>query len=148
MKNILMLLVLLSTEKSCDQQESLPLLAATSQAWSGGAAGSGRGTNYEITVGIHIATGYTFDSLWVNERRVKIEVNERKSSGDSLVLSATDMTQSIRNMQDLEKQNGEVLPVPFPIPVTAEGLLGYYYKGKRQYLAIQSWTKLKPIYYP
>ncbi len=148
MKNILMLLVLLSTEKSCDQQEALPLLAATSQAWSGGAAGSGRGTNYEITVGIHIATGYTFDSLWVNERRVKIEVNERKSSGDSLVLSATDMTQSIRNMQDLEKQNGEVLPVPFPIPVTAEGLLGYYYKGKRQYLAIQSWTKLKPIYYP
>lgn len=148
MKNILMLLVLLSTEKSCDQQQALPLLTATSQAWSGGAAGSGRGTNYEITVGIHVATDYTFDSLWVNERRVKVEVNQRKSNGDSLVLSATDMAQSIRNMQDLENQSGEVSPIPFPLAVTAEGVLGYYYKGKRQYLTIQSWTKLKPIYYP
>lgn len=48
MKNILMLLVLLTSEKTCGQQEQLPLLKATSQAWSGGAAGSGRGTNYEI----------------------------------------------------------------------------------------------------
>ncbi len=148
MKYLLMLMVFLSAEKSCDKQQSLPLISATSQAWSGGAAGSGRGVNYEIVLGIQNQPDYTFDSLWVNERRVRVEVNERKSAGDSLVLSATDMSQSIRNMQDYEKQAEEVKPIPFPIPVSAEGILGYFYKGKRQYLVIQSWTKLKPLYYP
>ncbi|MBK9732999.1 MAG: hypothetical protein IPO83_17235 [Chitinophagaceae bacterium] len=148
MKNILMLLVLLTSEKTCGQQEQLPLLKATSQAWSGGAAGSGRGTNYEIFLGIHNSADYTFDSLWVQERRIKVEVNERKSTGDSLILAATDMTQSIRNMQDMNKAAEEVQPIPFPIAVTAEGVLGYHYKGKQQYLVIQNWIKLKPLFYP
>lgn len=148
MKSILLLMVLIATEKSCSKQDQLPLLKATSQAWSGGAAGSGRGTNYEIWLQVKDMKEYTFDSLWVQDKRLPVEVNERRSNADSLLVTSTDMTQMIRNIQDFEKA-GQVVPaIPLPIPVTAAAVLGYHYKGKQGFLMIPEWIKLKPIYYP
>ncbi|HUM45655.1 MAG TPA: hypothetical protein PLD84_01930 [Chitinophagales bacterium] len=144
----LLFLIFLSAEKSCDVKDQLPLIKATSQAWSGGAAGSGRGTYYNIYLGLKNTSDYTFDSLWVQERRLPVTIKENKTAGDTLLLTVNDMTQTIRNIGDLNKPVEDVVPVPFPITAKAEAVLGYHYKGKQKYLLIESWTKLKPLYYP
>lgn len=148
MKSIMICILLLSTGKGCEQDQQLPLSGATSQAWSGGAAGSGRGINYIIYLNMKNTSDYTFDSLWVQEKRLPVAIDERRSAGDTLVLTVTDMTQSIRNIDDMNNASKEVLPVPFPVKADVAGILGYHYKGKQKYLLIGSWTKLKPLYYP
>ncbi len=148
MKSFLILIVFISATKGCEKEQPLPLTAATSQAWSGGAAGSGRGINYTIYLNMKSSADYAFDSLWVQDKRLPVAVDVRLSSGDTLVLTATDMTQSIRNIDDLNNADREILPVPFPVNAEAAGILGYHYQGKQAYLLIKSWTKLKPLYYP
>lgn len=148
MKSIMICILLLSAGKGCEQDHQLPLSGATSQAWSGGAAGSGRGINYIIYLNMKNTSDYTFDSLWVQEKRLPVAIDERRSAGDTLVLTVTDMTQNIRNIDDMNNASKEVLPVPFPVKADVAGILGYHYKGKQKYLLIGSWTKLKPLYYP
>lgn len=148
MKNIWLLLIFLAAEKSCDKQEQLPLAKATSQAWAGGAAGSGRGTNYTIYLSMADTSDYTFDSLWVQQRRLPVTIKQSETTKDTLVISATDMTHNIRNINDLSKSSEEAEPIPFPVTGIAEGILGYHYKGQQKYLLIESWVRLKPLYYP
>ena len=148
MKSIMICILLLSAGKGCEQDHQLPLSGATSQAWSGGAAGSGRGINYIIYLNMKNTSDYTFDSLWVQEKRLPVAIDERRSAGDTLVLTVTDMTQNIRNIDDMNNASKEVLPVPFPVKADVAGILGYHYKGKQKYLLIGSWTKLKSLYYP
>ena len=69
MKSIMICILLLSAGKGCEQDQQLPLSGATSQAWSGGAAGSGRGINYIIYLDMKNTSDYTFDSLWVQEKK-------------------------------------------------------------------------------
>ena len=148
LKILLVMALLLSAGKGCNPSAQLPVAKATSQAWSGGAAGSGRGINYAIYIPVKWTEDYTFDSLWVKEKRLPIDLDKRLSVGDTIVLTATDLTQSIRNIGDIDTFQDEVKPVPLPVSGSAEAVLGYHFKGEQHYLLIESWTVLKPLYYP
>jgi hypothetical protein len=148
MKYLLISLIFLASEKSCDSQNQLPFVKATSQNWSGGAAGSGHGTYYNIYLAMDISPDFTFDSLWVNNKRLAVSLKPNQLPNDTLVLSSNDMSGMIRNPNDLNKSQEEIQAIPFPVEGKAAGVLGYLYKGERKYLIIESWIKLKPIYYP
>jgi hypothetical protein len=140
----MLLFVLLSTNQQCNQSEQLKLLKATSQSWSGGAAGF-RGTYYNIYFEMAVKTDYTFDSLWVDGKRLPIGIKPSKAN-DTLTLLANDKM-GVR-MPGTDVDPSKSVEDKFPIPSNAEGVLGYFYKGTRKYLAIPSFEKLKPLAYP
>lgn len=144
MKIILILLVLLSANQQCNQSGELPLLKATSQSWSGGAAAT-RGTYYNIYFDKVVNPDYTFDSLWVNGKRLSIGIKPAKSN-DTLALIANDKM-GIR-MPGTEVDPSKSVEAKFPVETNAEGLLGYFYKGNRKYFPIPAFQKLKPLFYP
>jgi hypothetical protein len=95
MKFILLLVFTIVTEKGCPQQDNLIILKATSQNYSGGAAGSGYGTYYKIYLP-KTDTTFSFDSLWVNEKRIKVEIVKKESGGDTTVIYARDHTNRLQ----------------------------------------------------
>jgi len=144
MKHLFLLLVLLSSKEQCNQVGTLPFLSATSQTWVGGAAAT-RGTYYTIYLGMATGTDYTFDSLWVNNRRLPISIKRGSATSDTLVLFSNDV-QGFR-----DPMSGRDLPAvteaKFPIKVTAEGVLGYYHQGEHRYFPIPAFVILKPLTY-
>jgi hypothetical protein len=150
MKILLFVLIVVTNSNSCDQSLTLPVIKATSQQWSGGAAGSGRGVYYTIYLGKISQADFVFDSLWVDGKRLPVAIKPNLSGSDTLVLSSTDFSGVVRKPIDVNgnPQTEEIKPVPFPISTTSEGVLGYLYKGERKYLTIDSWTRLKALFYP
>ena len=139
-----MFFVLLSTPQQCNQKGDLQLVKATLQSWSGGAAAT-RGTYYNIYFNMASNPDYTFDSLWVNGKRLSINIKPTKAS-DTLVLFANDRI-GIR-IPGTDVDPSKSVEAKFPIATNAEGLLGYFYKGTRKYFPIPAFQKLKPLAYP
>ncbi len=144
MKNLVLLFILLSADKQCTNQGQIPLIRATSQTWSGGAAAM-RGTYYHIYIGLQMSPDYKFDSLWVNNHRVAVEVMRGSAPADSMELYANDKM-GIR-IPGSDSDPSASPEAKFPIASSAEGLLGYYYKGVRKYFPINSFIRLKPVAY-
>ena len=147
MRILFFLFILLSADKSCTQTTSIPFIKATSQAYSGGAAGSGYGTYYTIYLKLPSNTEIRFDSLWVGERRLPVSIKEKESVNDTLVLFANDFRMH-HFPNDNRKLPEDPAPVAYPIKSNAQGILGYIYNGKRQYFPVETWIKLKAIAYP
>jgi hypothetical protein len=144
MKSILMLLVLLTPNQQCNKNGELNFLKATSQSWSGGAAGM-RGTYYTIYLDMIISEDYKFDSLWTNGKRLPVEIR-RANSADTLTLFANDRM-GVR-MPGSDVDPSKSVEAKFPVKINAEGVLGYFYKGARRYFPITVFEKLKPLAYP
>ncbi len=153
MKIYLFMMIMLSGAKGCDSQQpsnknELPVVKTTSQAWSGGAAGSGRGMYYTIYLIMNNTDDYTFDSLWVQGKRFAVTRKPSNSPMDTVILSVTDATNRFPQMAD----SSGIIQLPdtinFPIETSGEGVLGYHYKGSQEYYVIKNWIKLKPIFYP
>lgn len=76
-KYLLIILIVTQMDK-CNQQDSvksksdLKIYYGTSQSWSGGAMGSGRGTNYRFYISRADST-IAFDSVWVNGYRLALK---------------------------------------------------------------------------
>lgn len=144
MKNLLILFVFLSSNQQCNQQGELRLLKATSQFWSGGAAGF-RGTYYNLYINMAMNADYIFDSLWVDGKRLEVGIKNTKST-DTLSLVANDRL-GIR-MPGTDINPVQSVEAKFPVESSAEGLMGYFYKGVRKYLPVPAFQKLKPVAYP
>jgi hypothetical protein len=144
MKELLILLVLLTSEKECNQKSDLSFIKATSQNWTGGPAAT-RGTYYKIYFLMKGTTDYTFDSLWVNDKRIPVSIIKSKTPADTLLVIAND-NQGFRAPGTQTEMTSSV-PAKFPIDVKAEGVLGYHYKGEKKYFPIPQWNVLKPITY-
>ena len=145
MKYFLLLFILLSAQENCNQKSDLPYLFATSQDWSGGAAGT-HGTYYKVYFLMKETSDYTFDSLWTNGRSIPAEAIKSSTPSDTLMILANDY-RGIRGKPGAEQMSNSV-EGSFPVEMKAEGLLGYFYKGERRYFPIAAWEKLKPIAYP
>ena len=65
--------------KKCHHAKEPVLFESTRQNWSGGAAGSGHGINFCFYVKNSTATNYSFDSLWVDEKRLQITKSQVSS---------------------------------------------------------------------
>ncbi|HYV90429.1 MAG TPA: hypothetical protein VE978_01545 [Chitinophagales bacterium] len=144
MKTIMLLFVLLSSNQQCNQSGQLKLLKATSQSWSGGAAAT-RGVYYNIYLGMALNADYIFDSLWVDGKRLPIGIKPAKAT-DTLTLLANDRM-GVR-MPGTDIDPSKSVEANSPVATDAEGVLGYFYKGNRKYLAIPTFQKLKPLAYP
>ncbi len=90
-----LLIILTVTQMSkCNQQGSvkskpeMKIYYGTSQSWSGGAMGSGKGTNYRFYISRSDST-IAFDSVWVNGYRLALKKRNDFSSKDTLVFDAT-----------------------------------------------------------
>lgn len=89
----LLILLSISQMSKCNQQTSnskkneLKIYFGTAQSWSGGAMGSGRGTNYLFYLS-PVDSSYSFDSVWVNGYRLHLEKRNDYSSKDTMVLYA------------------------------------------------------------
>ena len=144
MKPLSFLLLIIAVQKECTQSESILLLDATSQAWMGGPAAT-HGTYYKICFQIRDTTGYLFDSLWVNGKRLPVSFIRGRSPNDTLLLMANDHA-GIRNPVTGQDVSNAV-QTPFPIETQASGLAGYFFKGERKYVPVPQWRQLKPVYY-
>jgi hypothetical protein len=144
MKSILLLLLVVSSTPQCNKDGELPLIKATSQSWSGGAAAM-RGTYYNIYLRMTMNPEYIFDSLWVNGKRLPVEIL-RSNAADTLTIHANEQSGARKPGTNIDpSKSAEATP---PIQIKGEGILGYFYKGKRMYTAIPSFDKLKPLAYP
>ena len=88
---------------------------------------------------------YTFDSLWVDGKRLPAELNRKKTS-DTLILLANDREGAGMPGTDIDPMKS--VEAKFPVDIKAEALLGYFNKGTRGYLPIPTFQKLKPLAYP
>ena len=143
MKYIMMLLLLTSNQQ-CSKDGELNFLKATSQSWSGGAAGF-RGTYYRIYFNLPMDTDYKFDSLWVDGKRLPVESGHTKAN-DTLTVFANEQM-GVR-MPGTDVDPIKPIEAKFPVDIKAEALLGYFDKGNRKYFPIPSFIKLKPLAYP
>ena len=145
MKPLLLFLILLASEKECNQKNELPFLMATSQNWSGGAAGY-HGTYYKIYFIMKESADYQFDSLWTDEKRIPAVMMKNKTASDTLMIMANDQQGIYDPVNQREVTNS--VPSKFPIDTKAQGVLGYFYKGERKYFQVQEWKTLKALAYP
>lgn len=127
---------------------------STSQEWVGGLQESGYGTDYKLTVKVRAGSDkLRFEDLWVGETHMKVRVlpntdNPRVAvfkKGDQIEVRAgftfrpdADHKLSMAGADKMEK----------PFNFKGEGLLGYWYKGKKSYLVIPEFKKLEKIIYP
>ncbi len=144
MKHLLVLFVMLSSNQQCNDEGQLNIKRATSQSWSGGAAAT-RGTYYHLYLAMTMNADYKFDSLWVNDHRVAVEVMRGNSSNDSVHLYANDRLGI--QMPGSSYDPSKSAEANFPVASNAEGLLGYYYKGTRKYYPVAAFEKLEAIAY-
>ena len=147
MKIFLLITILLTGEKNCNEPGGLPFIKATSQAYSGGAAGSGTGTYYTLYFKLPQGSDYQFDSLWVDSARLMFSVKQQQPGNDTLVLQANDYRMR-RFPNDQRNLPEPPAAVSFPISSKAVAIAGYFHNGKREYFPVESFIKLKPIYYP
>jgi len=150
MKYLLMLAVLLVVKK-CNHTDRFPILYnATRQHWSGGAAGSGHGFNFNVYLDGRTAHGIAFDSLWVDDGRFAVKPVPG-SKGDTLQLFAEEYIRSqwMKNHEpDPSAGPAKLDTIPFPITYNGLALLGYRLNGKRGFVLIGKFTILPPLNYP
>jgi len=145
MKLALSIFILLSVQKECNQASDLHFINATSQDWSGGAAGS-HGSYYKIYFLMKENPDFKFDSLWVEGRRFAVNVMKSPKTTDTLMLLVNDSRGMLDPTTRKEVLNSvEAKP---PIENKGGGTLGYFYQGQRKYFSIPEWKKLKPLAYP
>ena len=113
-----LLLILSVTQMSkCNNTKQLtpsPLLKvyrATSQAWSGGVVGSGKGINYQFYLPA-ADTVYAFDSAWVDGYRLALKRFSSTENKDTLILQASAFF-STRNFDgDQKTMSPDLAPLP------------------------------------
>ncbi|MFI5135914.1 MAG: hypothetical protein ACHQD9_08685 [Chitinophagales bacterium] len=145
MKILMSLFIFLSVQKDCNQKTDLHFINATSQNWSGGAAGS-HGTYYKIYFLMKENPDYKFDSLWVDGRRFTVNVMKSPMPTDTMMLLVND-SRGMRNPETHEELLNSV-EAKSPIETSTIGVLGYFFQGQRKYFSVPEWKKLKALTYP
>lgn len=160
MKNLIIGLMISTVFTTPTVTQKLTLIKATSQGWSGGAYGRG-GCKYFIQ--IKYGEKVTLDSVYINKTGYALSPNINGAGG-----FYTDSIKHIYNISESESHNWarnynydpdednykvkvEKKTPPPPLPVRhfeGAALVVYYYKGKKDFLVIGSFTELPSIAYP
>lgn len=154
-------------------KNKLTLESATMQEWAGGAAGSGRGTNYRIIVRKKAKKSVKISSVWVGDAQNgrTIEFKVTTAPKDSKDINLSDKVEDITNADKLlieatlripgqkrrlpdEPEEPEETPKQTEKQICAiegfkgEGYVAYSMGKKVQYLIIDKFEKLEKIFYP
>ncbi|GDX52532.1 hypothetical protein LBMAG27_15790 [Bacteroidota bacterium] len=150
-----LLLILTITKMSqCNQTTSnspkheLKIYFATAQSWSGGAMGSGKGTNYLFYLSPPDSS-YSFDSVWVNGYRLSLKKRNDYSSKDTMVLAATAFFPGSKPAApegETEKKGPD--EAVKPCFVDASIVIRYFSNNTKFYLSSSSLKVLPKINYP
>jgi len=130
------------------------LVESTSQEWVGGLQESGYGTEFKLTIEVKAGSDQLqIDDLWIGEihRKVRIIADSanlqiKTFKKGSLIQVRAGMT--FRPGPDEKTGLRDQDNVKKPFNYKGEGLLGYTYKGKKDYLQIATFKKLEKIIYP
>ncbi len=132
------------------------IIDATSKKWTGGIPQAGYGTNYDITIVPKVNSDkLVFDRIWIGEKYFGVSTfqkgkdirNNIFSKGDTISILVTDRI-ARKPLPYVEKGKCLVEKHELPYKYEGEALLSYTYKGKRKYIEISKFTKLKEDFYP
>ena len=132
----------------------MKITSSTSQEWAGGLQQSGYGTDFKLELKVKAGSDkLVIDEMWVGDIRMPARAvtdlrnpgSTRFSKGDQVFVRAG-ITYKPDEQGGMRMMAGETKPRPFDYQ--GAGLLGYTYKGKRQYLIIPSFKELEKIIYP
>lgn len=146
---------------SCTVQ--LNVESATVQDWVGGAAGSGGGSNYVVSLSKKGNSDITISSIWLGDRERGVLADFRifaDSSGRIVKQVSSEMElfrveMSVKNRRRMNRDDaggieGEQDAIPGLPQEFEKGLIINYLdgKGKEGHLVVQDFTKLEPLIYP
>ena len=147
------LFILLSFLLMTCRPEPVRIIDATSEAWSGGVRGSGRGVNYRIKVVVNRSSNLLqFDSLWVGDRGYDVQasrpfpfqVNDGYKRNDTVILYA--------KMYQASNRDGDLIPLPDspkpPIDYEGDALVSYWLRGERYFKVVNTLRALPRVDYP
>ncbi len=126
----------------------LKIYYGTSQSWSGGAIGAGKGTNYRFYLSATDST-YGFDSVWINGYRLALKKRNDYSSGDTLVLDALAFFPGSRPIApegSSEKKGAE--EAAMPCCAGASFVIRYIFNNNKDHLTSDELKILPRINYP
>jgi len=132
------------------------IVEATSQKWHGGIPGAGYGTYYEITIIPKVSSDIlVFDEMWIGKEYHKISTfqkgkkmrNNLFAKGDTITIRINART-NVKPMPFTKKDDCLIERQDAPHDYKGEALLSYTYKGKRQYIEIEKFVKMKELNYP
>lgn len=155
-------------------KSGLTLESATMQEWAGGAAGSGRGTNYRIIVRKKAKKAVKISSVWIGDSQngKTIDFTVTTAPKDSKDVNLSEKAEDITNADKLQieatlripgqkrrlpddpETPEEETPRQTEKQVCAiegfkgEGYVAYSMGKKVQYLVIDKFDKLEKVFYP
>lgn len=146
---------------SCTVQMNVE--SATVQEWIGGAAGSGGGSKYVVSLSKKGNSDITINSIWLGDREKGVLADFRiyaDSSGRIVKKVSSDMElfrveMSVKNRRRMNRDDvggieGEQDAIPGLPQEFEKGLIINYLdgKGKEGHLVVQDFKKLEPLIYP
>lgn len=148
---LFILAYLILATNSC-QKTNIAFIESTSQNWSGGAAGSGRGVNYIIKVKADTGLKVTADSIWLNEKRLVVRLY-RNESNDTITLKAMEYFPDHQREKNIRQQQSEFPDkesgkIKSPVPFKGVALLRYFIDEKEKYFIVKEFKIQPAIYYP
>ncbi len=116
---------------------------ATSQDWIGGARGSGKGTNYHITlVAKKCSSKLTIDQLWIGEDFYEVEVFKDLANRSDKSFERKDTLHLVVSKLIRKGKVFGVSTYQKPPEHVGEAIIGFVKNGKRKYKVIKKLTKL------
>ncbi len=152
MKNLILIATLLSlvsckTERVEHDSSYFKIDEATSQSWTGGAAGSGTGINFTIKLMYSGNTSITIESIWIDGREYKPEVREFGKEG---IIEGADVYCRYKEWTQPDTNEHFESPVKSSDSPKYDGaaLLTYSVGDESYFLVLDSFKELEPLNYP
>jgi len=149
MKKLILVSLIVFTA-SLFAQNNISLLTATKQWWAGGAAGSGSGIKYEISIKSPYGSDtLTLDTLWVGDHFYKItSVFTGNTYSEKFKAGGIQFVVSYHYNGYGSKLTADYNKLEPPYKYKGEALLKYRVNNKLKYLEIDSLAEKRPIAYP
>ena len=134
-----------------NQKDFFILLNATSQDWTAGIPGGGRGTEYYFKIKVNTKDKMLFDTVWVNNKAFGIYISRGKgiisntpikySYGDTIILRVSDIHSKQIENKNTENNNP-------PIKYDGAALISFMVNDKKEYYTIKKIEKQQTINRP
>jgi hypothetical protein len=152
------LFIILSCNRLIASTEKHPfnLIEATSQEIIAGVRGGGKSITYKISLLITQPVSISVDSIWINNKRLKLTIAEGsqlQSSGsftpqDTLILLASDYLHLVVTPGKRQEERQAVSDEKVPAPMAYKGaaLLRYFMHDKEKFFELSQFQALPTIY--
>lgn len=141
---------LLIASFSSIKKSPIKLISASSESWSSGTNGGGKGTEYYIKIKILSSNKVEFDSLFINNKGFKTHLaNPNKGITSAAITISKNDTVTVR-VSDITFPNRPIVSQNniSTKKYKGEALLKYYNNGKVNYLVIKKICKTQSINRP